>query len=247
MSGVALPSPEPRRVSTPCWLDLRLVAGVVLVLACVLIGAAVVSRARSTETVVAARRDLAAGTVLHADDLHVVQAQVPADGRAVYARALNDAVGRTLSRPLARGEFVPLPAVARVKALTTLTVPFAAGAVPVLRDGQRIEVWLSTATCASVVLLDDVTVQDVRNSADGSFSSGSGGQDVVISVPPAQADRVIAALAIDQAKIRAGVLLGSPTAPTSSAPSSSAPPVTGTGPRGLPADLAACTSASPTR
>ena len=225
------PSPEPRRIATPRWLDLRLVLGVVLVLAAVLVGATLVSRAGDTHPVVAARHDLAAGTVLRAADLTTVDARLPAGGKGVYLAKVGDAVGRTLDRAVTSGELVPSASVAAVAAGTTVTVPFAAGAAPDLRSGQRIKVWVSSTTCASVVLLPDVTVQSVRRGS-GSLSSTSDGQDVVIAVAPAQADRVIAALAIDGAQIRAGVLVGPAAASSSAAPS----PVAGQ----LPSDLAGC-------
>lgn len=243
------PSPAPRRLATPRWLDLRLVLGVVLVLGAVLLGATVISRARSTHRVVTARHDLAAGTVLHADDVQLADVQLPGNGTGVYLDDLHAALGRRLDRPVSRGELVPSAAVRRVRASTTLTVPFAAGAAPHLRAGQRIEVWVSAAGCAGVVLLPDVTVQEVHQDTSGSFDTGSDGQDAVIAVDPASADRVIAALALDQAKIRAGVLVGAP-APTSAVPASPASaPVTASpsGPGGLPADLAACAGPSTPR
>ena len=43
-----LPGPAPRRVRPPRWLDLRLVLGVLLVLASVLLGARIVSAADVT-------------------------------------------------------------------------------------------------------------------------------------------------------------------------------------------------------
>lgn len=231
---MAAPSPEPRRVATPRWLDLRLVLGVVLVVASVLIGATVVSRASDTHAMVAARHDLAAGTVLRAADLTTVHVQLPDSGRSVYLTKTGDAVGRKLQRAVDSGELVPAAAVASVRAGATVTVPFAAGAAPDLRTGQRIKVWVSSSSCASVVLLPDVTVQSVHR-GDGSLSSTSDGQDVVIAVEPGQADRVIAALAIEGAQIRAGVLVGDTAAGSSSAAPS---PVAGQ----LPSDLAACAS-----
>jgi hypothetical protein len=224
--SVPAPSPRPRRLATPSWLDLRLVIGVALVLASVLVGARVVSSARDTAGAVTATRDLAAGSILTVGDVRITQVQLPARGRGVYLSAVGAAVGKRLQRPVARDELVPVAAVTRVAAQTTLTVPLSAGAAPGLHPGQRIEVWVSTAACASVVLLPDVTVQSVRSDDGGSFSSGVGGQDVVVSVAPDVADRVIAALALDQVKLRAGVLVGS------------------TGRSVTPGDLAACSSAT---
>ena len=201
------PSPGPRRIATPSWLDIRLVLGVALVLAAVLLGAKLVSSARQTGPVVAARRDLAAGTVLSADDLTVVSARLPAAGRGIYASGPDDLVGQRLSRPVAAGELVPLAAVDSGAANATVTVPLEAAAAPDLRKGQRIELWVSVGKCPALVLLPDVTVQAVRTD-NGAFGSGIGGQDVTITVEPPLADRVVAALAMDDAQLRAGILNG---------------------------------------
>jgi hypothetical protein len=72
-----------------------------------------------------------------------------------------------------------------------------------------VRIWLSTKACASVVVLADVAVQGVHETSGGSFST-AGGQDVVVSVAPALAERVVAALAQDGAMIRAGVITGEP-------------------------------------
>lgn len=206
MSDVSLTSPTPKRVKTPRWLDLRLVTGVVLVLASVLIGAKVVSGGHHTYRMVAVTRDLAAGSTLRSSDLALVDVQLPGRGNGVYVSNSARAVGELLNRPLSKGELVPVAALGDRPVSTTLSVPFEAGDAPTLRAGQRIEVWVSTKTCPSVVLLADVTVQDVRAS-DQQIGS-SGGQNVVLGVSAALADRVITALAADGAVIRAGVLVG---------------------------------------
>jgi hypothetical protein len=208
------PSPTPRRISRPSWLDLRLVLGVGLVLAAVLIGAAVVSHARHTVKRVAVTRDLAAGTTLRAGDVRLVDVQLP-DEAQVYARDTSAVVGKVIARPLQRGELLPTAALGAAPALTTVSVPFGAADAPSLSRGERIVVWLSTKTCPSVVLLPEVTVQDVHAADAGSFGSGGAGQDVVLSVAPELAKRVVAALAIENVTIRAGVLSGPRAAPVS--------------------------------
>jgi hypothetical protein len=206
MSEVSLTSPTPKRVKTPSWLDLRLVTGVVLVLASVLIGAKVVSGAHHAYRIVAVTRDLATGSVLRPTDVARVDVQLPGRGAGVYVSDSARVVGKQLNRPLSKGELVPVAALGDRPVSTTLSVPFAAGNAPSLRAGQRIEVWVSTKTCPSVVLLADVTVQDVQ--AGEQQLGSSGGQDVVLGVSAALADRVITALAADGAVIRAGVLTG---------------------------------------
>jgi hypothetical protein len=212
ISGVPVPpdppSPRPRRIATPSWLDVRLVLGIALVLAAVLGGAELFAHARRTYPKVAARRDLASGTVLTPDDLTLVRVQLSGAGRGVYVDRVRDAVGRTLARPVAAGELLPAGAVTAVPARTTVTVPLPTGSAPELRQGERIELWASTSACASAVLLPDVVVQAVRPDSGGAFGDGAAGQDVVISVPPTLADRVVQALALDQVRLRAGVLNG---------------------------------------
>lgn len=208
MSAVEFRSPTPRRISAPRWLDLRLVFGVILVLAAVLIGATVVSKARHTDHELAVTHDLAAGTRLRATDVRLVDTQLPDDVKPGYLDDVSEVVGKVLARPLHAGELVPSSVLSTAPQHTTVSVPLAAGAAPALTRGQRIVVWLSTPTCPSVVLLPDVTVQDVRTGDSGGFSSSGTSQDVVVSVAPELAQRVVAALAIDNATIRAGVLTG---------------------------------------
>ncbi len=184
--------------------------GVVLVIASVLIGAKLIANARHTIKEVAVTRSLAAGTTLRADDVALVDVQLPGSGDGAYVGDESDAVGMVLSRPLGKGELVPAAALGVPRPRTTVSVPFAADAAPRLARGQRIVVWLSTVSCPSLVLLPDVTVQDVRTGGDGTFSSAGAGQDVVLSVEAILADRVVRALALSDATIRAGVLTGTP-------------------------------------
>jgi hypothetical protein len=223
-------SPRPRRIATPSWFDLRLVLGIVLVLVSVLIGAKIVSSATRTYERVAARHELEAGSILTASDVRLVRVQLPDHGTGVYLSALEDVVGKQLSRGVSEGELIPAAALGTLIAQTTITVPLETAAAPELRKGERIELWVSTSACRSLVLLPQVTVQAVRNDASGTFDPSSGEQDVVISVPPDLADRVMQALALDQAQLRAGVLVGPARDRTSS------------GTTGLP-DLAPCAGA----
>lgn len=241
------PSPVGRRLASPSWLDLRLVFGIVLVAGSVLLGAVVVSRAGDTRPVVTARRDLAAGTTLRAADLKVSQVRLDDGGSARYVHDLTAAVGRTLTRPVSGDELLPAAAVAHTPARTTLTLALAEGAAPELHTGQRIELWLSSPSCAFVVLLPEVTVQSAHAAGGGSFGGAGDGQRVVISVAPDLASRIVAAQSIENATIRAGVLSGTtaPGAGATSQPSSAPSGATGT--PGLPVDLAACVSAGTSR
>lgn len=204
----APPSPMPRRVRTPRWLDLRLVVGIALVLASVLLGAVVVSHARHTTTAFVTTHAVAAGARLSAGDVEAVDVQLPDAQRAQFPDEQKAIVGQTLTRSLAAGELVSTTALGGTDVGTTVSVPLDAGAAPDLHAGQRVRFWLSTPTCRAVVLVADATVVQVRDSS-GSFSSGRG-QDIVLRLPDALADRVMSALAIADAQIRVGTLTGAP-------------------------------------
>ncbi|MEP6598828.1 MAG: SAF domain-containing protein [Actinomycetota bacterium] len=207
-------SPVPRRVRTPQWLDLRLVAGIALVLVSVVIGAEVVSSADSTQTMWAAARDLAPGSVLTAADLTPIRVRLP-DGAGRYLSTRTALAGKTVNRQLSAGELLPRAALGATSAATTVTVPLDAAAAPTIERGRRIELWVTTKTCSAVPILDDVTVQDVQSGRGSAFASGVT-QSVVIRVPAALAQRVITALALDGARVRAGILDGAPTADANS-------------------------------
>lgn len=203
MSGL---SPVPRRVRTPSWLDPRLGLGVALVVASVLLGAVVLSRARHTDPRVALAHDLSAGARLTAEDLVVVRTQLPDSARQVYAGDVASVIGKQLNRPIARGELVPVSALAPLEPASTVSVPLEAGSAPDLRAGEVARFWVSTKTCRAAVLIGQTTLQQVGE-ASGSFTS-DGGQDVVLSLPPELASRVVDALALPDVKVRAAVLSG---------------------------------------
>jgi hypothetical protein len=204
---MVVPSPTPRRISPPSWLDLRLILGVVLVIGSVAAGAYLISAADHTDRVLAVTRDLSAGTILHADDVTTVSVRLSRDSTGHYLTAGTPIDGKRLARPIARGELLPAAALQAIPALTTVTVPLATGQAPRLSTGQRIELWISTKRCPSAVLLYDVTVQAVQ-SIDPNALASDADQSVTLSLPPEQANRVVTALAIEDVTVRAGVLSG---------------------------------------
>ncbi|WP_157749503.1 SAF domain-containing protein [Jatrophihabitans sp. GAS493] len=198
-------SPAPRRVKTPRWLDLRLIAGVVLVLASVAIGATVVASADSTVRMWQSSRNLSAGAVLSASDLSSVRVHLAA-GSGAYLLATTPVVGQVLVRDVSAGELIPRSAIGTTAATTTVTVPLQAGEAPKLSRGERLQLWISTKSCPATVVLSDVTVQDVQSTGGG--LAADGGQSAVVRVPPALAQRVVTALGISDATLRAGVVTG---------------------------------------
>ena len=217
-------SPTPRRTRRPRWLDLRLVLGVALVLGSVLLGAVVVSRAQASASVWSVRHDLAAGAVLSADDLVAVDVRLGAASDR-YVASDRAVVGSRLAGDVGAGQLLPRSALGGDDGdLVTVSIPFASADAPAIERGDRITVWLSTPTCASVVLLSAVTVQDVG--ILGSGLAASDGLDVVVTVSPELADRVVGALALADVTLRAGVL----SSGGGSASTAPLPPLDGCGP-----------------
>jgi hypothetical protein len=198
-------SPSPRRVRAASWFDLRLVLGVVLVLVSVVAGLFVVSSARRTREVWQSTHDLAAGIVLTRRDVRATAVRLADAGRAYYPSEVN-VVGRALTHPVSAGELLPRSATGPTSVTATVTIPLAARDAPTIKGGDRITVWVSTKSCPAVTVLADTAVQDVRDT-NSSFGSGSG-QDVVVRLDPGQAQRVVQALALTGAVLRAGVLTG---------------------------------------
>ena len=209
MYPVVSNSPVSRRVRSPSWLDLRLVAGIGLVLVSVLVGVRVVSSADHTTRFWVADHDLSAGVILHAGDLHSAALRLPAASTRYYP--VEDAVvGQALNRPIGRGELIPRSALGAAPAATTVTIPLGGDNAPRIGAGERITVWVSTKMCPSATVLSDVTVQSVQTTRGGALSS-AGGEDVIVRVSPDLALRVVQALALDGGVLRAGVIDGATT------------------------------------
>ena len=200
------PSAAARRVRPPSWLDLRLVAGVILVLASVVGGAFVFAAADHRQPRWSVTRDLAAGTVLTSDDLRPIRVQLgDADDRYV---PISEAVaGRALQAGLQAGQLLPRAVLTVPAGGVAVTIPLRPDNGPAIERGNRITVWLSTKTCQGQVLLSGVPVQTVSRSADASLGSDTGSV-LVVNLPGADARRVVAALDLPGAVIRVGVLSG---------------------------------------
>ena len=218
MSRVVATSGSSGQVRTPGWLNPRVIAGIVLVLVATVVGALVVGRAQRTTRVWATTRALTPGVVLRSDDLQPVKVRLP--GTSKYLRAGDKAklVGLTVNRALTGHELLPASALSGTGPGTTLSVPLPSGDAPPVARGQRVRLWVSTRKCKAVVVLADVAVQDVTDTGGGTFGTGAG-ETVVLRVPADDASRVVQALGIDSAVLRAAVL-GSPASPGNVAPAS---------------------------
>lgn len=119
------PSPAGTRLARPRWFSIRVLAGVILIAASMLIGAHVLGSARETVSVWSVTRDVAAGTVLDSDDRVAVEVNL---GRGIvrYIDASADIAGLVTNRALAAGELIPLAALQDLSDGRLVTIPVAA-------------------------------------------------------------------------------------------------------------------------
>jgi hypothetical protein len=193
----------PRRVRPPRWLDLRLVLGVLLVLGSVLLGARVVAGADRTAPVWAAAGDLAAGTVLTAEDLVPVDVRLD-DAAGAYLSTSTQPQGRTLSRGVRHGELLPRSVLEGAPAQVQVALPVQAGYVPPgLGRGSRVDVYALPAGSGSaaapaapgiVAVVRDAPVQSVSGRTQGVLSAPTTTVQVVVSLPAGRAQGVLAAV-----------------------------------------------------
>ena len=134
-----------RRLRPPRWRDRRLLVGVVLVLASVALGAAVVGRADTTSPMYAASHVLTPGQRLTSGDVHVVRVRL--GHQAAYYLAVSKGLraGAVVVRSVQEGELVPTSAVGPAETVTArpVAVPVGAAAVEGLRAGSLVDVWIA--------------------------------------------------------------------------------------------------------
>ena len=211
-------SPRASRLASPGWLDGRLVIGVLLVLVSVVVGARVLSSADRSTLVYAVTKDLAAGSVLDADDLEQVRVRL-FDSAEEYVAAGDPPVGYVVRRGLGRGELLPRQALALPREdvdYREVTVPIDVGHLPPgLAAGSQVDVWLTPESVdqqaadrpvpapsgdeqselqGARLVLQGVTVLAVQ--ADGGAFSGSTTIPVVLQVRPREVSSLVSAMSL---------------------------------------------------
>lgn len=218
------PSPQlAARLRAPSWRDPRLVVGLVLVLASVLVGARVVSAADSTVPVWVAAHTLVPGQEITTADVRAVRVHLEGGAGGYLPAHEQPPHGAVALREVSSGDLLPRSAVGSAAALTTrpvglpVTGPLPSGLVA----GALVDVWVtpapvrgavpavtSTTTAASGgaaaaapdaggprQLATAAVVQEVVTEG-GSFATGRGGL-VQVQLPPAQLQQALQALATE--------------------------------------------------
>ncbi len=238
-AAAPVPGSPPRRVRPPRWLDLRLVLGVLLVLGSVLLGARVVAAADATVPVWSAAGDLAAGTVLTAEDLVAVDVRLD-DVAGAYLATSTRPEGRTLARAVRDGELLPRTALEEPAELVQLALPVQAGFVPPGLDrGQVVDVYavadpaavaVAAADGSVTVVVAAAPVQAISGRTEGVLSTATTTVQVVVSVPADRAPAVLGAIGgrplvvVVHGSVDAAAAGGAPTPAPAPTPTSTAAP-----------------------
>jgi hypothetical protein len=138
-----LPAPIAARLRRPSWKDPRLLFGLVLVAASVVLGASVVSAARGTTPVYVAGKDFAPGDTIAASDLRVVDLNL-GDASARYVTpAAPLRAGAVATTVVHQGELVPTASVGAAADvdLRAVSVPVDGTLSDRVRTGTAVDLW----------------------------------------------------------------------------------------------------------
>lgn len=184
-------SPAASRLASPRWLDGRLVLGVLLVLASVLVGARVLSSADRSQEVWRATRELPAGAVLAQGDLARTRVRL-LDSSGLYSAAgATPPVGYVVRRVVGAGELLPVAALGRPgdpAVPREVTVPTATGHLPPdLRPRDLVDVYVTPTDKTGApgtprLVLEALVV--ARTATASGLSSSSQDRPVVLTVAP---------------------------------------------------------------
>ncbi len=201
-SGHSAHSPAARRVQRPRWRDAKLLSGVLLILASVVLGARLIGSASRTSGWLGVTRSLPTGHVLVAADLRTVQAHLPASSSGRYFSAdPAPLIGKTLTSPVAAGELLPAAAVTAAPRSDSRIVPVLvrSGRLPELTAGDRVDVYVLSKTSGSagsaggrevrVLTGAEFIAADVLNSGDTSVQLRVAPADAITAVAASQSGR----------------------------------------------------------
>ena len=175
------PAPTPRRMSRPKWINVRVIGGILLVVAAIVVGARFIGASSQTAAMWAADRDLAAGTVLGPGDLGSVEVNL-GDNAAFYLTSGSASpMGMTVVSALTAGELLPASAVEQPGTGRIVAIGVEPNNMPPgVAHGSTIDLYLTkggvagTAATATTELIGrDLTVQSVTAPTSGGLSGAT--------------------------------------------------------------------------
>jgi hypothetical protein len=207
-----LPVRSAVRLQRPGWRDVRLLVGVLLVLASVALGTFVVAHADDRTAVYAARGPLVPGQRLTADDLSRVDVQLGTRQAAYLPATAGLAPDRFVLRPVPAGELVPAAAVGSrgQVGVQPLVLTVDAGAAAALQVGSVVDVYVNrvdpaarTGSAAGTSsggfagpehALEAVSVSSLPRTSGGLGGGSAGDRAVQVMAPTPRIREIIAAV-----------------------------------------------------
>jgi hypothetical protein len=196
-------SPPATRAAGRTWKDPRLLVGIAIVAASVLLGARLLAAADDTVVVWSVRRDLPAGSAVGTTDLERVHLRFGTPELAARYLSASDPVpgGTVVARDIAAGELLPRSALGASDQadLAEVPIPVPSEAVPAtLHSGEVVDVWVTPETAngdapRAVRVLEQVRVVAVPS--DGSALGPSATRQVLVGLPAGEQSGLATALA----------------------------------------------------
>jgi hypothetical protein len=186
-------TPAATRSRPPGWRNPRLLLGLVLVAASVVLGARLLASADDSVPVWAVARDLPAGATVSAGDLQRRQVRFPDSATADAYLSADEVLpaGSTLGREVSAGDLLPRSALSRDDGPALVEVPIgvASDDLPAtVRQGSHVDVWVTPKVSAvqgqrpaATKVLDDVVVVAVPRAADQLAPQST--RQVIVGVP----------------------------------------------------------------
>lgn len=155
------------RLRRPRWKDPRLIVGIVLVIASILMGALLVSGLAQTTSVLVARTAIVPGQEILPEDLTTVELRL-GDQDALYVGAL-EAIpeGAVATQPVRPGELLPAAAVGQSEdvPLRPVVIPVDTAVAESVTPGSTVELWHTAdaeeADGEAELLVEDAVVRRV--------------------------------------------------------------------------------------
>lgn len=240
-------SPSARRVAAPSWLDFRLILGILLVIASVVVGARVFAGADKSVEVWGMAHDVGSGTYLAAQDVKKVRIRLYTDPDAYLPAGERPPVGSVLSIPMKAGQLLPRSATKAVP--DSVVVPLAVNPKqmpPDLTRGSVVNVFTYDPNASSAVVtpvLCGAVVQSLSGSRSGAFGgAASDTTQITVRLAPSPAAAYIQKLTgrslyvaevfgrIDCSAYPGGAAGGQAPAAIPSGAAGAVPPAVSTGP-----------------
>ena len=192
--------PTPRRLAKARWLDARVIGGIVLVVAAVVIGAKVVGASSKTVPVWVTTRPLATGTVISAGDVAAAEVNL-GQAASFYLDAQVNPAGREVTSDIGQGLLLPADFLRERRSGRLMVIGIERERMPPgVSHGARVDLYLTVEGSSgeagqgpeTSLLAADLTVQSVSAPASGGLSgAGSDKYQIAVALDPAAAAEMV--------------------------------------------------------